>query len=358
MRGNVPPRRLRRTGLERPTPTGPAAWSLEAGKRGRKSRVRPTGTRACPRPGPPRSPGASPQGPAPVPTAGPGLRRVASGNTVPREHAHGPGSTSPAARAGGVRSRLPIGTWVKIPAEGRPTTGPREGPRTGPRAPGRAIPRGPGVGGHPPERDAGDRKNKVRSARKGRRQAGPAAGWAGRAGGPAHGRVPPSQRSSPASAFGCPRAAGHRRAPVDTTGQPGGRAAVTPSETCTSNLRRTGDAPSPRHHRDDSAGDAGRPQRLPGHSGQIPPLGAVAGAPEGTDDIKAAARWRPTTGANISGTDPDREPARAPRRRPGRRTSSRPTSDVLSGPGAGRLRPPSSRPPRRDPGRARGTRGG
>lgn len=98
-RGNVPPRRLRRTGLQRPTPAGrPAARPLEAGKRGRKSRVGPTGTRRVP---PSRSIHLAlhvppPQGPAPVPAAGTGR------DTVPREHAHGPGSTSPRPHARAV----------------------------------------------------------------------------------------------------------------------------------------------------------------------------------------------------------------------------------------------------------------
>lgn len=88
-----------------------AARSLEGGNRGRKSRVGRPGPRACPRADPPRPPRASPQGPAPVPTPGTGLRRVASGDTVPREHAHAPGTTSPSTRAGAVcGQRLPIGT--------------------------------------------------------------------------------------------------------------------------------------------------------------------------------------------------------------------------------------------------------
>lgn len=183
MRGNVPPRRLRRTGLQWLTPTGPAAWSLEAGKRGR-------GKVESDRPGAARAPVPvhlalhvpPPQGPAPVPTAGPGLRRVASGDTVPRQHAHGPGTTSPAARAGGVRSRLPIGTWVKIPAEGRPTTGPPEGPRTGPRAPGRAIPRGPGGRWAPSGAGRGGQKKQSAIGTEGPTPGRPGRGPGGRAG--------------------------------------------------------------------------------------------------------------------------------------------------------------------------------
>lgn len=351
MRGNVPRRRAcderasngPRQPVGRPVSGGGKTWEGKVESDDRDPR-------AC-RPGPARPTSPSPCLPA-GPGPGPGPQRR-NGTPESRVRRHRPNASThtgrgppprPHARAvDGHVSRSGLGRKfprrrVRRPGRGR-DRGRARGPLAGPprAAQGRWAPSGAGRGGE-----------KTKCERHGRADARQARPRAGRAAG-ARARRPALSRSSAASTFGSPRAEGHRRAPVDTTGQPGGRAAVTPSETCTSNLRRTGDAPSPRLHRDDSAGDAGRPQRLPGHSGQIPPLGAVAGAPEGRDDIKAAARWRPTTGANVSGTDPDREPARAPRRRPGRRTSSRPTSDGLYGPGAGRLRPPSSRPPRRDP---------
>lgn len=158
VRGNVPPRRLRRTGLRRPTPTGPAARSLGTGRRGRKSRVGPTGTRACPRPGPPRPPRASPQGPAPVPAAGTGLRRIASGDTVPREHARGPGTPSPATRAGGVRSTSPDRDLGENSRGGASDDRPAGRTADGPAGPWPGHPARPRVGGQPPERDAGERK--------------------------------------------------------------------------------------------------------------------------------------------------------------------------------------------------------
>lgn len=74
-------------------------------------------------------------------------------------------------------------------------------------------------------------------------------------------------------------------------------------------LRRAQSAPASRHDRACSA-------RYPRPPGSPPrgtvatscPLPGVTAAREGTGRIKAAGRWRPTTGAgrSVSGTDPDR----------------------------------------------------
>ena len=56
--------------------------------------------------------------------------------------------------------------------------------------------------------------------------------------------------------------------------------------------------------------------------------------PEGTDDIKAAARWRPTTVASVSGTEPDLPPARATRRPARGPISSRHTTSASELPAA------------------------
>lgn len=146
--------------------------------------------------------------------------------------------------------------------------------------------------------------------------------------------------------------------PVDTFRQRRRRAKGAPSYSCRSNLRRPGDARPPWLHRDDFASDAGLLERCVGHRGQIRSLVAVAGAPEGRSDIKAAARWRPTTGAYVSGTDPDRGPARAPCRpaRPPDHPPVRLRSRLSARGGPAALRPlRSSRPAPGDPGAARRT---
>lgn len=184
MRGNVPRRRAcderasngPRQPVGRPVSGGGKTWEGKVESDDRDPRAcRPGPARPGPAhlalPVPPRR--ARPRSPTPERHSGESRPATPS----QREHAHGPGTASPATRAGGGRSRLPIGTWAKIPAEARPTTGPREGPRTGPRAPGRPTPRGPGSVGTL-RSGARGRENKVRTTRKGRRQAGPAAGRA------------------------------------------------------------------------------------------------------------------------------------------------------------------------------------
>lgn len=61
----------------------------------------------------------------------------------------------------------------------------------------------------------------------------------------------------------------------------------------------------------DPATATGLPELCLGHRGQVTSLADVAGAPEDRNDIKAAARWHRTTGANVSGTDPEPWPAGA-----------------------------------------------
>lgn len=251
-----------RAGLPCPTPNSRRGPSRGAGQRGKEnSRQAPGGPRACPRepagPSPPRRPARSsparpgPDQPGPHPRNGETGKnlghKVASGDpcptpTPPREHARGPGTPSPADARGRRPVTSPDRDLAKHVAQHRRAQ--RPGPRWVPRP----APRRPGSVGN-----AGAGRGKIRKrgpTQKGRRRAGPAG----------------AERPSPSSSSD--------GVPVRPTrsGQPRTWAPVTPSETCTSNLRRSGEAPTPRHHRDVSAGEAARPRRLPAHSGQIPPL--------------------------------------------------------------------------------------
>lgn len=53
----------------------------------------------------------------------------------------------------------------------------------------------------------------------------------------------------------------------------------------------------------------GPPELWPAPGGRITSLAKFTKAQEGRDNIKAAARWLPTTGLNVSGMDSDRWPA-------------------------------------------------
>lgn len=212
VRGNAPRRRLRRTGLLRPTPNGRplGLWRRENGEGevesdDRDTRVPPAAILLALH-APPRT------APAPVPTPGTGLRRVASGDTDPREHAQGPGTTSPATRAGGVRSTSPdrdhLGENSRGGASDERTAGGTAGPRAGAVDRARGPPAGPSRAARgrwaPPQRDAG--KSKVRSTPE-----GPTPGRPGRGPGPGRpaGQARPAlSRSSAASTFGSPRAEG------------------------------------------------------------------------------------------------------------------------------------------------------
>lgn len=133
--------------------------------------------------------------------------------THPREHAHGPGTTSPSTRAGGGRSTSPDrDTWVKNSRGGASddrTAGGTAGPRAGAIDRARGPLAGPSRAARgrwaPPERDAG-KKNKVRSTPEGptpgRPGRGPGRAGPGRAAGQAR---PALSRSSAASTRSGPR---------------------------------------------------------------------------------------------------------------------------------------------------------
>lgn len=243
---DTPHRDGRRRGQGPPRTTAPPYWDLGRGREGKRTTEAPPtngpptahASRPAGRPAsgggktgeekssrtdrdparapvpvhPPRPPRASPAGPGPGPR-----RRDGTRHRPTRARTRAGVYLSPATRAGGVRSRLPIGTWVKIPAEARPATGPREGPPPGPRVPGRAIPRGPGSVGTLRSGTRG-RENKVRSTRKGRRRAGPAPGPGGRAGARARPALSTSAFRFPEGG-GAPASAGrHDRAAWGTGG--------------------------------------------------------------------------------------------------------------------------------------------
>lgn len=171
-RGNVPPRRLRRTGLQRPTPAGrpPGLRRRESGG-GKVESGRP-GPGACPRPGPSTSPSTClPAGPGPGPHRPNGTRhrptraRTRAGDYLPG-HTRGRCTVTSPDRDLGEHSRG--GASGDRPAGG--TAGPWPGHPARPR-----------VGGHPPERDAGERKQSAidtEGPTPGR--PGPRAGRAGR----------------------------------------------------------------------------------------------------------------------------------------------------------------------------------
>lgn len=91
-----------------------------------------------------------------------------------------------------------------------------------------------------------------------------------------------------------------------------------------------------RHERDSATGLLEVARGRPGHVASL-------AAPQGGNDLKAAARWLPTTGEDISGTDRDRGPARASRRPPGGPIASRPGPDAAAGKGDSQnLSPPAA----------------
>ncbi len=76
-----------------------------------------------------------------------------------------------------------------------------------------------------------------------------------------------------------------------------------------------------------TAGVASLPEVCLGPRRRAPSLAEVADAREKRDDLRAAARWRPTTVANVPGTDPDR---RRPPKRPSSSRTEAPGGPVAS----------------------------
>ncbi len=81
-----------------------------------------------------------------------------------------------------------------------------------------------------------------------------------------------------------------------------------------------------------AASVAGLPELWPAPGGRVTSLAKVAKAQEGRDNIKAAARWLPTTGLNVSAMDFDRWTATDQLRPPKRSSSSRPVRLGATGP--------------------------
>ena len=72
-----------------------------------------------------------------------------------------------------------------------------------------------------------------------------------------------------------------------------------------------------------AASVASLPELCPAPSGRVTSLAKIAEAQEGRDNIKAAARWLPTTSSNVSGMNSDRRATRDQLRPPKRSSSSR-----------------------------------
>lgn len=128
---------------------------------------------------------------------------------------------------------------------------------------------------------------------------------------PSLARFPPPDPGDPLQ---LPSAAG--AAPAET-GRSGRAAAASSPLVCRYNLWRKHEArppgrtgtipPVPPASRNSSAGTAAESH----------PLKMLPELRKGRDNINVAAKWRPTTGAKVSGTDSDPGPTRAHRRPPG-----------------------------------------